>query len=68
MLIGIKCCKGCEAPIRHVGCHSTCEKYLEERRQLDEQNKKLTEINQNKQAYNDAKSFTIQNIRKRYKK
>ena len=68
MLIGIKCCKGCEEPIRHVGCHSTCEKYLEERRQLDEQNKKLTEINRNKQAYNDAKSFTIQNIRKRYKK
>lgn len=68
MLIGIKCCKGCEAPIRHIGCHSTCERYLEERKQLDEQNKKIAEISQNKQIYNDVKSFTIQNIRKRYKK
>lgn len=68
MLIGIRCCKGCEAPVRHVGCHSTCERYLEERRQLDEQNKKIAEIKRKEQIYYDAKSFTVQNISKRYKK
>lgn len=67
MLIGIKCCKGCEAPVRHVGCHSTCEKYLKERKLLDEQNEKIAEMNKNKRIYNETKSKNIERICKRYK-
>lgn len=25
------CCKGCVAPKRHVGCHSTCKEYLDDK-------------------------------------
>ena len=29
----IRCCYGCEE--RKVGCHSTCERYLKEKEELD---------------------------------
>lgn len=31
----IKCCIFCIAPKRHLGCHSTCPEYLEEKKKLD---------------------------------
>lgn len=27
----ISCCRNCVPPKRHIGCHSTCEKYLAEK-------------------------------------
>lgn len=33
----IKACIKCAE--RHIGCHGTCERYLEERKKLDEYNK-----------------------------
>lgn len=33
----IRCCYGCEE--REVGCHATCEKYIAERKALDEEKK-----------------------------
>lgn len=36
----ITCCKGCQPPKRHPGCHSVCEEYLEQRKQQDENNAK----------------------------
>lgn len=39
-------CKDCVPPERHVGCHSTCEKYLTEKAENDrireEENKRKT--------------------------
>ena len=35
----ISCCKDCIPPKRHPGCHSTCEEYQKERKELDEYNK-----------------------------
>lgn len=35
MLTGIRCCKGCVPPKRHIGCHSTCPEYSEEREEFD---------------------------------
>lgn len=35
----ITCCKRCEAPKRHLGCHSTCQEYLAERARMDAANK-----------------------------
>lgn len=35
--MGIKCCLGCAD--RHVGCHSSCGRYAEERAVLDMENK-----------------------------
>ena len=29
--MGIKCCKDCVPPKRHVGCHAKCEQYLKEK-------------------------------------
>lgn len=37
----IKCCVGCVAPKRHVGCHSKCEEYLKERAELTKENEAL---------------------------
>lgn len=31
----ITCCKDC--PDRHVGCHATCERYLEQKATLEEE-------------------------------
>lgn len=35
----IKCCKGCVAPKRHVGCHDTCKDYIKEKQENEAQNK-----------------------------
>ncbi len=37
----ITCCKRCEAPKRHIGCHSTCQEYLAERARMDAANKAM---------------------------
>jgi len=37
----IKCCKGCKAPERHEGCHSTCERYQKEKKEHDEYKAKV---------------------------
>ena len=35
--MGIKCCKNCVPPQRHVGCHAKCSKYLEEKAKFEEE-------------------------------
>lgn len=34
--MSIKCCKGCIPPIRYLGCHAKCRKYLEEKAKWEE--------------------------------
>ena len=29
--MSFECCRNCKPPKRHVGCHSKCEEYLEEK-------------------------------------
>ena len=41
MLVYKFCCKNCKPPIRHIGCHSTCEKYLSD---LEDYNKKVAPL------------------------
>ncbi len=43
MAIGIHCCKGCVPPKRHSGCHATCEEYLKEKAQFEEDKRKMKE-------------------------
>ena len=31
----ITCCKGCVAPKRHPGCHSSCPEYLAQKAEYD---------------------------------
>ena len=33
--MGIKCCYGCVAPKRYLGCHDHCPEYKEEKAQLE---------------------------------
>lgn len=35
MAIGINCCENCIPPKRHLGCHSTCKEYADEKAQLE---------------------------------
>lgn len=34
-------CKDCLAPVRHIGCHANCEKYLAWKKAYDEWNNKV---------------------------
>lgn len=34
-MVGIKCCKDCVPPRRHIGCHATCLQYTLERARMD---------------------------------
>ena len=47
MCINIKsricCCKDCVPPDRHVGCHSSCEKYLKEKQEWNNYKSDLQE-------------------------
>lgn len=52
----ITCCKNCQN--RHLNCHSSCEIYLEQRKELEVyKNKKSKEI----EAEIDAARFKISN-------
>lgn len=54
-------CKDCLPPIRHVGCHSECEKYISWKQQHDKQMK----INrENKAKMNAADGHVIELLRK----
>jgi len=44
----INCCYGCEA--REIGCHSSCEKYLTERAEMDAEKKERRERQEKKNA------------------
>lgn len=33
---GIQCCRFCGPPKRSVGCHATCENYIQEKKEYDE--------------------------------
>jgi hypothetical protein len=61
----INCCYKCEK--RHIGCHSTCEDYLRERKALDEFNENQRKINQPDRLYNELKSDTIAKTKRKYK-
>lgn len=50
-------CHGCEKPVRHPGCHATCERRAEWRRRFDEE---MMKIRKDKEAH-DA----IQEVLKR---
>ena len=43
-------CKGCVAPKRHPGCHSTCTEYKQDRERYDA---KKAELDKKKKAYDE---------------
>ena len=52
-------CKDC--PNRQVGCHSTCEKYIEYKKESDR-------IREEKHAQNELKQFDRERSQQRYKR
>lgn len=61
----IKCCYECKK--RHMYCHSTCEDYLRERKDLNEYNEKQRKIKLERQMFNEIKSKTIEKTKRMYK-
>lgn len=57
------CCYGCED--RKVGCHATCEKYIDWQKQHIEQ---IQNYKDKKRLMNDSRSFQIEGIRRIKKK
>ena len=42
----IRCCKGCVAPKRHIGCHATCKEYIEQSKENETVREKRFRHNQ----------------------
>lgn len=42
----IRCCYGCVAPKRHVGCHATCPNYIKEK-EINDENLKTEQLESN---------------------
>ncbi len=53
----ITCCKDC--PNRHGGCHSTCEKYKQERKEYDQT---MSEVNKKEAVQKGLNGFLFNNI------
>ena len=56
-------CYGCEKPIRHIGCHATCEKYktaCEKNEQIKELKSKANDTCRADSAYLTKHSYTRQ--------
>lgn len=51
----IKCCMYCTTD-RHIGCHSTCKRYIDEKAEYD---KKQAEIRKRKQLKRDVDGYII---------
>lgn len=41
--MGIRCCKDCVPPKRHVGCHSECKEYKDEKERFEAEKRWLKE-------------------------
>lgn len=65
MITGIKCCKGCVAPKRYIGCHSECPEYLMEKKLWDEQKKVISE---KRQVDNDLYEQRFKSVQKALKR
>lgn len=54
-------CKTCVHPIRHTGCHASCEQYIEWKYENDRQSK---EIRKNREQHNAPITYAVDTIEK----
>lgn len=57
--MGIKCCKNCTE--RHIGCHGSCQRYLEEAKAASEERERLRK---EKKGQNEADAVLHLSARK----
>ena len=53
MAKNIQCCQGCVPPVRHMGCHSTCEIYKSEKAQYDDEKEQIRQARAAAYNYTD---------------
>lgn len=53
------CCKGCVAPKRHVGCHSTCKEYLDDKAALEAEKNTINAEKKNKSTIGSRRAYGI---------
>ena len=62
-------CKGCVEPKRHMGCHGTCQEYVEWRKERDDLLKQKAINVQINDAYMDVRHANLNKaIKHRHKK
>lgn len=61
----INCCRDCVAPKRHVGCHSDCPDYLEEKRIHDERKAEIDKQRQVILGIRDSRTRVVSRALKR---
>ena len=64
----IRCCNGCVAPKRHLGCHSTCPDYIKEKRQHDEACEVRRKAIKQRRSLDDIKFANVTRIQSRNKR
>lgn len=52
-------CKGCVPPERHLGCHSTCEKYKQALKEWNDYKDTIYHNSKNDMIYHKVKGETI---------
>lgn len=63
MGVQIDCCRQCTAETgRHLGCHSTCEKYIKQKSEYDTEHRNIREL---KEKNNKYRRYIIDRINKR---
>lgn len=62
------CCKNCNPPVRHLGCHDTCEKYLEYKAENDRIRKIQQQENQNRYTISLLRKEGVEQARRKGRK
>ena len=68
--MAIYCCKGCVAPKRYPGCHSTCQEYIEQKETHEKRRAEIAKQNEIDYAIMADRGKKVYNALKdrRYKK
>lgn len=61
----IKCCKDCTD--RHVGCHSTCKRYIDEKAAYEEKQVEVRKKKHNEYLVTGYEIDTVHRMKKSYK-
>ena len=63
----IYCCKGCEAPKRHPGCHGKCEEYIKQKTEYDRLKAEYDKKEQVIGAIHGERGYKVYKARKGYR-
>lgn len=61
----IHCCRDC--PDRHIGCHATCESYIRQKAEYEENKNRIRKIKEKESQFRMLRNDQIEKMRKKGK-